>query len=46
VLPFGAPIVGTSSGVFALITTVVFPPLELRMGSGVFGIFVLLVRLL
>lgn len=39
VLPFGAPIVGTSSGVFALITTVVFPPLELRMGSGVFGIF-------
>eukprot|EP00667_Euglena_gracilis_P007393 EG_transcript_7474 len=39
VLPFGAPIVGTSSGIFALITTIVFPPLELKMGSGVFGIF-------
>eukprot|EP00667_Euglena_gracilis_P007635 EG_transcript_7713 len=39
ILPFGAPIVGTSSGIFAMITTVVFPPLELRLGSGVFGIF-------
>jgi SP family arabinose:H+ symporter-like MFS transporter len=39
VLPFGAPIVGTSSGIFALITTVIFPPLELRLGTGVFGIF-------
>lgn len=39
VLPFGAPIVGTSSGIFALITTVIFPPLELKLGTGVFGIF-------
>ena len=39
VLPFGAPLVGMSCGLFALLTTALFPPLEMALGTGVFGIF-------